>query len=79
MSSATLSTRERMASFLGGATAGFCVDLAVYPMDTNKTRLQSAAHSVKPQFGGSLGLFAGVPIVIIGSAPGGNISKISTF
>ena len=75
MCSTSLSAHERLASFLGGATAGFCVDLAVYPMDTIKTRLQSATHSVKPQCGGGLGLFAGLPAVIIGSAPGGKTRK----
>ncbi|KAM3175816.1 hypothetical protein ACTXT7_007798 [Hymenolepis weldensis] len=70
MTSNPLSNYERFASFLGGATAGICVDLTVYPMDTIKTRLQSAAHVVKPQAGGNLSLFAGLPAVILGSAPG---------
>lgn len=71
MSSARLSKYEGIASFLGGATAGFCVDLSVYPMDTIKTRLQSATHIIKPKGGAGLGLFAGLPAVILGSAPGG--------
>lgn len=71
MNSAKLSHHERLASFLGGATAGFCVDLTVYPMDTIKTRLQSASHVIRPKAGGSLNLFAGLPAVILGSAPGG--------
>ncbi|VDL57761.1 unnamed protein product [Hymenolepis diminuta] len=69
MTSNPLSNYERFASFLGGATAGICVDLTVYPMDTIKTRLQSGTHAVKPQAGGNLGLFAGLPAVILGSAP----------
>ncbi|VDD75152.1 unnamed protein product [Mesocestoides corti] len=70
MAGATLSSHERVASFLGGATAGICVDCAVYPIDTIKTRLQSAAHEVKPKLGGKFGLFAGLPAVLFGSAPG---------
>nr|CUU98831.1 hypothetical transcript [Hymenolepis microstoma] len=70
MNPTSLSDHERLASLLGGATAGFCVDLTVYPMDTIKTRLQSASHAIKPQTAGRLGLFAGLPAVILGSAPG---------
>ncbi|KAM7537469.1 hypothetical protein Aperf_G00000059583 [Anoplocephala perfoliata] len=70
MASTRLSISEQSASFLGGATAGFCVDLSVYPMDTIKTRLQSATHIIKPKGGGGLSLFAGLPAVIFGSAPG---------
>lgn len=73
MTSNPLSNYEQFASFLGGATAGICVDLTVYPMDTIKTRLQSGAHVVKPQGGGNLSLFAGLPAVILGSAPGGSL------
>lgn len=67
------SSHEKLAAFLGGATAGFCVDLSVYPMDTIKTRLQSANHEVKLKAGGKLGLFAGLPAVLLGSAPGGRV------
>ncbi|VDN96779.1 unnamed protein product [Rodentolepis nana] len=70
MNPTSLSDHERLASLVGGATAGFCVDLSVYPLDTIKTRLQSASHVVKPRTAGRLGLFAGLPAVILGSAPG---------
>ncbi|VDL54625.1 unnamed protein product [Hymenolepis diminuta] len=58
---------EKTTALLSGATAGLCVDLAVYPLDTIKTRLQSMAQSVKPA--GHLHLFAGLPAVLFGSAP----------
>lgn len=60
---------ERTVALLSGATAGLCVDLAVYPLDTIKTRLQSISQSIKPS--GRLHLFAGLPAVLFGSAPGG--------
>lgn len=65
------SKHEKLSAFGAGATAGFCVDLSVYPMDTIKTRLQSASHDVKLNAGGKFGLFAGLPAVLLGSAPGG--------
>lgn len=65
---------EKTTALLSGATAGLCVDLAVYPLDTIKTRLQSIARSVKPT--GSLHLFAGLPAVLFGSAPSGWLSLI---
>ncbi|KAM3175812.1 hypothetical protein ACTXT7_007794 [Hymenolepis weldensis] len=58
---------HKTTALLSGATAGLCVDLAVYPLDTIKTRLQSMAQSVKPT--GHLHLFAGLPAVLFGSAP----------
>ncbi|VDD75151.1 unnamed protein product [Mesocestoides corti] len=60
--------REQKAALFAGATAGLCVDLALYPLDTIKTRLQSISRSVKPS--GRLHLFAGLPAVLFGSAPG---------
>ncbi|KAL5966771.1 S-adenosylmethionine mitochondrial carrier protein [Taenia solium] len=56
MSTAFSLNHEQLAALLSGATAGVCVDMAVYPMDTIKTRLQSAAHVVKP---GWRGLYRG--------------------
>ncbi|VDM30266.1 unnamed protein product [Hydatigera taeniaeformis] len=77
MSAAFSPTHEQLAALLSGATAGVCVDVAVYPMDTIKTRLQSAAHAVKPVGGGRMGLFAGLPAVLLGSAPGAALFFIS--
>lgn len=61
---------EKTTALLSGATAGLCVDLVVYPLDTIKTRIQSLSKSVKPA--GGLHLFAGLPAVVFGSAPSGS-------
>ncbi|KAK4471797.1 hypothetical protein MN116_005193 [Schistosoma mekongi] len=55
-------------SLLAGSTAGLSVDLALFPIDTIKTRLQSHHNNVRRS--GSFHLFAGWPAVAIGSAPG---------
>ncbi|TNN20449.1 S-adenosylmethionine mitochondrial carrier protein, partial [Schistosoma japonicum] len=49
------------------STAGLSVDLALFPIDTIKTRLQSHNNVRRT---GSFRLFAGLPAVAIGSAPG---------
>lgn len=56
------------AALLSGALAGTTVDLTLYPLDTLKTRLQSAA-SFRAS-GGFSGIYAGVGSTIVGSAPG---------
>ncbi|TPP57898.1 Solute carrier family 25 member 26 [Fasciola gigantica] len=56
-------------ALLAGATAGLCVDLTLFPIDTLKTRIQSAQHGIH-RTPGSLRLFAGLPAVVVGSAPG---------
>ncbi|VDN09857.1 unnamed protein product [Dibothriocephalus latus] len=56
-----------LTTVLAGGTAGLCVDLAVYPLDTIKTRLQNFSHSIRHS--GQLRLFAGLPVVLCGSAP----------
>lgn len=53
---------------ISGAFAGLSVDLTLFPLDTMKTRLQSEMgfwHS-----GGFKKIYAGIPSVAIGSAPG---------
>ena len=47
------------------------MDLLFYPIDSVKTRLQSAQGFVKT--GGFNGIYRGVGSVIVGSAPGGEI------
>lgn len=48
--------------------AGTAVDLLFFPIDTVKTRLQSAQGFVKA--GGFRGIYKGVGSVVVGSAPG---------
>ena len=49
--------------------AGTSVDLLFFPIDTLKTRLQSAQGFVKA--GGFKGIYKGIGSVLVGSAPGG--------
>jgi len=53
-----------------GGLAGTSVDLLFFPIDTVKTRLQSAQGFAKA--GGFGGIYKGVGSVIVGSAPGGS-------
>lgn len=57
-----------LCSLLSGAVAGPSVDIALYPLDTVKTRLQSAEGFIKA--GGFKGVYAGLGAGAIGSAPG---------
>ncbi|ORX37728.1 putative S-adenosylmethionine transporter [Kockovaella imperatae] len=63
---------ERPPSFqralLAGAISGVAVDFILFPLDTVKTRIQSAQGFVKS--GGFKGVYNGVGSVGIGSAPG---------
>lgn len=52
-----------------GGMAGTAVDLLFFPIDTVKTRLQSAQGFVRA--GGFRGIYKGVGSVVVGSAPGG--------
>lgn len=65
---------EQMASLFAGSIAGLCVDVSVFPLDTIKTRIQSMSGSIKHK--GQLRLFAGLPAVLFGSAPGGTLSCV---
>lgn len=53
-----------------GGAAGTFVDIALFPLDTLKTRLQSAQGFLKT--GGFTALYKGIFPVIVGSAPTGN-------
>lgn len=57
-----------MRSLLAGAAAGAMVDIALFPLDTVKTRLQAPGGFWKA--GGFRGIYKGILPVIIGSAPG---------
>lgn len=54
-------------SIFAGASAGICVDTALFPLDTVKTRLQSQYGFL--QSGGFKGLYRGLYPVLIGSTP----------
>ncbi|PHH85222.1 hypothetical protein CDD83_743 [Cordyceps sp. RAO-2017] len=51
-----------------GALAGTAVDLSLFPLDTIKTRLQSASGFFAA--GGFTGVYRGVGSALVGSAPG---------
>ncbi|XP_068598822.1 mitochondrial S-adenosylmethionine carrier protein [Brachionichthys hirsutus] len=63
-----MKNREFVASLMGGGCAGMTVDLALYPLDTIKTRLQSQQGFYKA--GGFRGIYAGVISAAAGSFPG---------
>ena len=58
-------------SLASGAAAGLSVDLLFYPIDTIKTRLQSAHGFWRS--GGLRGVYRGMGSVAVGSAPGASI------
>lgn len=66
-SSTAVSTYSR--PLAAGALAGMTVDIALYPLDTIKTRLQSSRGFVAS--GGFSGVYRGLGSVVLGSAPGG--------
>ncbi|KAI8978746.1 S-adenosylmethionine transporter [Trametes punicea] len=55
-------------SLVAGGVAGTAVDLLFFPIDTVKTRLQSAQGFIRA--GGFRGVYKGVGSVVVGSAPG---------
>ncbi|KAI0137192.1 mitochondrial carrier domain-containing protein [Xylariales sp. AK1849] len=55
-------------ALLAGGLAGTTVDLSLYPLDTLKTRLQSATGFFPS--GGFRGIYRGVGSALVGSAPG---------
>ena len=59
---------EFLSSLLAGAAAGVSVDVALYPIDTLKTRSQDTRGFWKA--GGFTGIYRGLSAAVIGSAPG---------
>lgn len=57
-----------LAALISGGVAGTSVDVALYPLDTIKTRLQSAEGFFKA--GGFRGVYRGLSAAALGSAPG---------
>ena len=58
-------------ALLAGAASGLSVDLLFFPIDTIKTRLQSAEGFWRS--GGFAGVYRGMGSVAVGSAPGASI------
>ena len=56
------------AALVSGGIAGTSVDVALFPLDTIKTRLQSSAGFIKS--GGFSGIYKGLSAAAAGSAPG---------
>ena len=59
------------ASLVAGGCAGTAVDVTLFPIDTVKTRLQSAEGFWKA--GGFRGIYSGLGAAAIGSAPGAGL------
>ncbi|KAH9091683.1 hypothetical protein Ae201684P_011227 [Aphanomyces euteiches] len=57
-----------LSSLIAGGMAGTGVDVALYPLDTIKTRLQSSQGFIKA--GGFKGVYKGLSAAAAGSAPG---------
>lgn len=64
-----------MEALVAGAIAGAAVDLTLYPLDTIKTRLQSQQGFAAS--GGFKRIYAGVPAIAVGSAPGAALFFVS--
>lgn len=64
----TLFEPSFLAALLAGGIAGTSVDVALYPLDTIKTRLQSANGFLRS--GIFRGIYAGLGSAVVGSAPG---------
>jgi solute carrier family 25 S-adenosylmethionine transporter 26 len=58
-------------SLISGAVAGFSVDVALFPLDTLKTRLQSPQGFIKS--GGFKGVYNGISAAAGGSMPGAGL------
>lgn len=59
---------EFVVALVSGSMSGLCVDIVLYPLDTVKTRLQSAEGFVNS--GGFRGIYRGLGSILVGSAPG---------
>lgn len=64
----TTTTTSFTTALLAGGMAGTCVDVALFPIDTLKTRLQSPVGFWKA--GGVTGVYRGLGAAAVGSAPG---------
>lgn len=64
----TVATTSFATALVAGGMAGTSVDVALYPIDTLKTRMQSPQGFVKA--GGFRGIYNGLGAAAVGSAPG---------
>lgn len=64
-------TSSATSSFVAGAAAGLVVDVGLFPIDTIKTRLQSAGGFRAN--GGFRDVYKGLGVVTMGSVPGGAV------
>lgn len=67
--------KDFFTAMISGATAGISVDLALFPVDTIKTRLQSKHNFFKA--GGFNKLYSGMGSVMLGSMPGASLFFVS--
>ena len=68
MSDSSRAQPSFLASLISGGIAGTTVDIALYPLDTIKTRLQAPQGFL--QAGGFRGVYKGLSAAAAGSAPG---------
>ena len=57
-----------ISALISGGIAGIATDISLYPLDTIKTRLQSPHGFLKS--GGFRGIYKGLSVAAVGSAPG---------
>jgi len=73
----SLSPSPSPLSLQAGGVAGTAVDTILFPLDTIKTRLQSAEGFAKS--GGFTGIYSGLKSAVIGSAPSGFLLLLPLF
>lgn len=71
------STSRFTSALVAGACAGTAVDTLFFPIDTLKTRAQSAQGFFAA--GGFRGVYRGLGSAVVGSAPGGASHRVSRF
>lgn len=60
-----------------GGCAGLCVDIALFPLDTIKTRIQSSQGFLKS--GGFHGIYSGLGSAAAGSSPSGRFHRKAAY
>jgi hypothetical protein len=67
-----IQARSQLSAYQAGGIAGTSVDVALFPIDTIKTRLQAPEGFLKA--GGFRGVYNGIGAAAAGSAPGGTLT-----